>query len=183
MRPPFGQHPYRRRRWLRRPPAAPAAPAGFLRYAVVRYDSPWAIAAAHLGNGLRWKEILDESGATLVDGRGIVNTPEGPAVEDTARTIYPGQVLLLPPDATGLAPPPAPLAGPPPGPSADAAPPAPPQAPAPAAQLDPPPTTVWSGSIPAGPDSGTALGGAVRLTADVTMSPGARGSAARSRDG
>ncbi|MDQ2727565.1 MAG: hypothetical protein M3Y91_06825 [Actinomycetota bacterium] len=79
---------------------APAPPA-WVRYTVVRYDSPWAIAEEHLGNGLRWREIRDDLGTSLIEGHDG-DDGAGPAATDTtARIIYPGQVLLLPPDATG----------------------------------------------------------------------------------
>ncbi|MDQ1378430.1 MAG: hypothetical protein QOE15_2603 [Acidimicrobiaceae bacterium] len=77
------------------PPVSPAAPTPHVstparepsprRYVVKRYDSLWAIAEHHLGSGIRWREIRDAGGRQL-GGSGIA-----------ARTIYPGEVLLLPP--------------------------------------------------------------------------------------
>jgi DNA-binding SARP family transcriptional activator len=63
----------------------PSAPR---RYVVKRYDSLWAIAEHHLGSGIRWREIRDGGGRHL-GGNGVA-----------ARTIYPGEVLLLPPATT-----------------------------------------------------------------------------------
>ncbi|MDQ2724505.1 MAG: hypothetical protein M3Y36_03310, partial [Actinomycetota bacterium] len=79
---------------------APASPP-WLRYTVVRYDSPWAIAEHHLGNGLRWREIRDDHGDSLIEGSDEDDGPGMATIDTTARIIYPGQVLLLPPDATG----------------------------------------------------------------------------------
>lgn len=60
---------------------------------VQRHDSYWAIAERTLGDGLRWREILDLNvGRTLPDGTTII------AGDDTLHT---GWVLLLPADATG----------------------------------------------------------------------------------
>lgn len=137
-------------------PVAQASPP-WLRYIVVRYDSPWAIAEHHLGNGLRWREIRDHSGASLVVRQGAADDPGTAAAETTARTIYPGQVLLLPPDATGV--PGAasePLATPPPAP----------------VPITPPPvTTVWTGSVATG--AGATGSGATGLTATDANGPGA----------
>ncbi|MGQ0823782.1 MAG: LysM peptidoglycan-binding domain-containing protein [Actinomycetota bacterium] len=59
---------------------------------VQRHDSYWAIAERTLGDGLRWREILDLNvGRTLPDGTII-------AVGD--ETLHTGWVLLLPFDAT-----------------------------------------------------------------------------------
>lgn len=58
---------------------------------VQRHDSYWAIAERTLGDGLRWREILDlNAGRTLPDGTTII------AGDDTLHT---GWVLLLPTDA------------------------------------------------------------------------------------
>jgi nucleoid-associated protein YgaU/DNA-binding SARP family transcriptional activator len=68
---------------------------------VQRHDSYWAIAERTLGDGLRWREILDLNvGRTLPDGTSIL------AGDDTLHT---GWVLLLPVDATGDDGPPAPV--------------------------------------------------------------------------
>lgn len=142
-------------------------PTALVPYTVVRYDSPWAIAERHLGNGLRWREILDDHRASLVDGQETVATPSGPTTEDTARTIYPGQVLLLPPDATGVS-------GPPPAVGSDESPPAPttpsppPPAPSPSPvsspPISPPPvTTVWAGSTAAAATQGASMQPAVAV--------------------
>ena len=59
---------------------------------VQRHDSYWAIAERTLGDGLRWREILDLNvGRTLPDGTTII------AGDDT---LHSGWVLLLPADAT-----------------------------------------------------------------------------------
>ena len=70
---------------------ATQAEHGSVRYVVQRYDSPWRIAERHLGDGTRWREIRDEHGRSLVQ----VHQPG-------ARTIFAGQVLLLPVDAQVL---------------------------------------------------------------------------------
>ena len=72
-------------------------------YTVERYDTPWGIAEAHLGNGLRWREIKTADGGTLAtDDYRWVERDGRPDYEQQALTIYPGQRLWLPPDATGL---------------------------------------------------------------------------------
>lgn len=77
-------------------PAAPTAPTPAVDYPTVtvkRHDTYWAIAERTLGDGLRWREILDLNvGRTLPDGTTIT------AGDDTLHT---GWVLLLPADATG----------------------------------------------------------------------------------
>jgi DNA-binding SARP family transcriptional activator len=163
-------------------PAPPAAaPAGYVAYTVAPYDSPWAIAEAHLGNGLRWTQILDGQGRSLVDGQQVVAAPWGPAIEDTARTIYPGQLLLLPPDAAGV-PSPAAADQPPPPAAAPTPPPAAGPATSPVPPAPAPPTTVWTGTLPAGAEPATAgpvpgsaagpAGGApIELTAARTSRP------------
>lgn len=66
---------------------------------VQRHDSYWAIAERTLGDGLRWREILDLNvGRTLPDGTTILAGDE---------TLHTGWVLLLPADATGNDMPPA----------------------------------------------------------------------------
>lgn len=71
------------------PAAAPVPPAespGYERYVVRRFDSPWRIAEHHLGDGRRWREILDEQ--------------RRPLGERTSRVVIsPGQVLLVPTQA------------------------------------------------------------------------------------
>jgi DNA-binding SARP family transcriptional activator/LysM repeat protein len=60
---------------------------------VQRHDSYWAIAERTLGDGMRWREILEINvGRTLPDGTTIV------AGDDT---LHSGWVLLLPIDAVG----------------------------------------------------------------------------------
>lgn len=66
------------------PTAARAPAVGWVRYVVQRYDSPWAIAERHLGQGIRWREIRDGAGRPLDDGR------------TGARIIHPGEELQLP---------------------------------------------------------------------------------------
>ncbi|MDQ6782954.1 MAG: bacterial transcriptional activator domain-containing protein [Actinomycetota bacterium] len=124
--------------------AVPAgvAPSAFVRYRVVRYDSPWEIAERHLGNGLRWREIVDDTGASLVVEPPLAAGPSeesspGEASSASARIIYPGQVLLLPPDAAGI--PGTEAAGPPVG-----------AGPAPVTTATPvAPVTVWTGEATA----------------------------------
>lgn len=59
---------------------------------VQRHDSYWAIAERTLGDGLRWREILDLNvGRTLADGTTITAGDE---------TLHSGWVLLLPDDAS-----------------------------------------------------------------------------------
>lgn len=76
--------------------AAPTTPAPAVDHPTVtvkRHDSYWAIAERTLGDGLRWREILDLNvGRTLPDGTTIT------AGDDTLHTAW---VLLLPDDATG----------------------------------------------------------------------------------
>jgi DNA-binding SARP family transcriptional activator len=62
---------------------------------VERRDTLWAIAAKHLGDPLRWREIFQ-----LNEGRPLPDPPGG-RFTDPDR-IYPGQVLLMPADASGL---------------------------------------------------------------------------------
>jgi DNA-binding SARP family transcriptional activator/nucleoid-associated protein YgaU len=73
-------------------PAEPVAQAPVEQartYTVQRNDSWWEIAEAHLGDGLRWREIRSFNlGRTMPDGRSI-----GPQTE----TIHPGWVLRIPP--------------------------------------------------------------------------------------
>jgi DNA-binding SARP family transcriptional activator len=72
-------------------------------YTVERYDTPWGIAEAHLGNGLRWREIKTAEGGTLAtDDYRWVERDGRPDYEQQALIIYAGQRLWLPPDATGL---------------------------------------------------------------------------------
>jgi hypothetical protein len=94
--------------------AAAGVDAGRIPYTVVRYDSPWAIAQTHLGSGLRWKEITTSNGQSLILPGERPADVHGTWTEETNyRTIYPGQVLLLPPDATGVPAPPAATVTPP----------------------------------------------------------------------
>jgi DNA-binding SARP family transcriptional activator len=62
---------------------------------VQRRDTLWAIAGKHLGDPLRWREIFQ-----LNQGRPLPDPPGG-RFTDPDR-IYPGQVLLMPANATGL---------------------------------------------------------------------------------
>ena len=72
-------------------------------YTVERYDTPWGIAETHLGNGLRWREIKTADGGTLAtDMYRWVERDGRPDYEQQALTIYAGQRLWLPPDATGV---------------------------------------------------------------------------------
>ena len=70
-------------------------------YTVQRYDTPWGIAETHLGNGLRWREIKTADGGTLAtDMYRWVERDGRPDYEQQALTIYAGQKLWLPPDAS-----------------------------------------------------------------------------------
>ena len=69
----------------------PATDARQRTVTVQRHDSLWAIAERHLGDGLRWKEILD-----LNVGRML---PDGTTITATDDTLPTGTVLLLPADA------------------------------------------------------------------------------------
>jgi DNA-binding SARP family transcriptional activator len=60
-------------------------------------DTLWGIAERHLGDPLRWPEIWE-----LNRGRPLPNPPGGRFTD--ANRIWPGQELLLPPDAVGLPP-------------------------------------------------------------------------------
>jgi hypothetical protein len=85
--------------------ASPVISVGgnWIPYTVQRYDTPWGIAEAHLGNGLRWREIKTADGGTLAtDDYRWVERDGRPDYEQQALTIYAGQRLWLPPDATGL---------------------------------------------------------------------------------
>jgi len=82
-----------------------ARPAAQPTVTVQRHDSYWAIAERTLGDGLRWREILDLNvGRTLPDGTTIMAGDQ---------TLYAGWVLVLPSDA---------MVEPTTGPTADAAP-------------------------------------------------------------
>ncbi len=73
-------------------PGTAVAPADHPTVTVQRHDSYWAIAERTLGDGLRWREILDLNvGRTLPDGTTIT------AGDDT---LHAGWVLLLPADAS-----------------------------------------------------------------------------------
>ncbi|RMH80581.1 MAG: LysM peptidoglycan-binding domain-containing protein [Actinomyces sp.] len=72
-------------------PQAPPASA-LPTVTVQRHDSYWAIAERTLGDGLRWREILD-----LNVGR---VQPDGAVVAPNDDTLRPGWLLALPPDAT-----------------------------------------------------------------------------------
>ncbi len=64
-----------------------------VRYEVHRRDTLWDIAERHLGDPLRWPEIFElNKGRLQPDGRELKQ----------AHWIFPGWVLLLPPDATGV---------------------------------------------------------------------------------
>jgi len=68
-----------------------APPAAQPTVTVQRHDSYWAIAERTLGDGLRWREILDLNvGRTLPDGTTIMAGDQ---------TLYAGWVLVLPSDA------------------------------------------------------------------------------------
>ncbi len=74
-------------------PGTTVAPADHPTVTVQRNDSYWAIAERTLGDGLRWREILDLNvGRTLTDGTTITTGDD---------TLHEGWVLLLPADATG----------------------------------------------------------------------------------
>jgi DNA-binding SARP family transcriptional activator len=93
-------------------PAAPAAgwAAGWQRYVVHRYDSPWSIAERHLGDGSRWRELRDVHGRSLwrpihADGNEPHQREDEPRPRRAegrgeqagrARIIHPGEVLLIP---------------------------------------------------------------------------------------
>ena len=72
-------------------------------------DTLWGIAERHLGDPLRWPEIWE-----LNQGRPLPNPPGGRFAD--SNRIWPGQELLLPPDAVGLPPGERPEAQPPPVP-------------------------------------------------------------------
>jgi nucleoid-associated protein YgaU/DNA-binding SARP family transcriptional activator len=70
----------------------PTAPSpGQATVTVQRHDSYWAIAERTLGDGLRWREILD-----LNVGRTL---PDGTTIRAGDQTLYAGWVLVLPSDA------------------------------------------------------------------------------------
>ena len=73
-------------------PAPPRQPNGQVRYVVQRYDSPWSIAERHLGEGTRWRDILDADGRRLVES----STGRTRFHGSSARILHPGEVLLLP---------------------------------------------------------------------------------------
>lgn len=94
------------------PPAAPSpASASLPTYVVKARDTLWGIAARHLGDPLRWSEI-----ASLNEGR-----QEGGARFGDPHWIYPGWVLVLPADATGLEAPAAAVPAPTPAPTTEPA--------------------------------------------------------------
>jgi DNA-binding SARP family transcriptional activator len=85
-------------------------------------DTLWGIAERHLGDPLRWPEIWE-----LNRGRPLPNPPGGRFTD--ANRIWPGQELLLPPDAVDLPPGEPPATQPPPAPRPSQ--PEPPRPPAP----------------------------------------------------
>lgn len=72
---------------------APPAPAQRL-HTVTRGESLWRIAEQHLGNGQRWREILDLNLTRL--------QPGGRTLDAADPWLDPGWTLLLPTDATGV---------------------------------------------------------------------------------
>jgi nucleoid-associated protein YgaU/DNA-binding SARP family transcriptional activator len=72
-------------------PTMPAPAAAQPTVTVQRHDSYWAIAERTLGDGLRWREILElNAGRTLSDGT---------TIKAGDPTLYAGWVLMLPSDA------------------------------------------------------------------------------------
>ncbi len=120
------QHPVRKRYIVQaRPPGQP-------------HDTLWGIAQRHLGDPLRWPEIWD-----LNRGRPLPDPPGGHFTDEDR--IWPGQELLLPPDAVGVPP----LEHPTPSPRPP--PPTPPQLPGQQPPTPPPDRT--SPSAPAAPST------------------------------
>lgn len=61
---------------------------------IVRGDSLWALAQAHLGDGMRWQQIAElNTGRVMADGQAF----------DADRPLQAGWQLVLPADATGVA--------------------------------------------------------------------------------
>ena len=117
-------------------PVQPLAGAALPTYVVQPHDTLWGIADRHLGDALRWSEI-----AALNEGRA-----EGTSQFSDPHWIYPGWVLVLPADATGLPAPPA----------------APPVAPVPTDTPAPNPTT------PSTPRNGASPSGSPAVPAPTT---------------
>jgi DNA-binding SARP family transcriptional activator len=108
----ISQHPVLKRYIVQaRPPGQPR-------------DTLWGIAKHHLGDPLRWPEIWE-----LNRGRPLPNPPGGRFAD--SNWIWPGQELLLPPDAVGLPTGEPPETQPPPAPR--------PRQPEPSRQPAPPP--------------------------------------------
>ena len=99
------------------------------------HDTLWGIAERHLGDPLRWPEIWE-----LNHGRPLPDPPGGRFTDEDR--IWPGQELLLPPDAVGI-------------PSREHPPPAPPQPhqPQPPKQQPQPPPDQTPPTVPASPST------------------------------
>ena len=73
--------------------AAASTPTAIKTYSVVRYDTLWGLAEAHLRDPFRWHEIYDlNHGRVQADGRALTD-PD---------LIQVGWTLTFPADATGL---------------------------------------------------------------------------------
>jgi LysM repeat protein len=106
------------------PPPPPAAPPTVV--SVAPGDNLWDLAARHLGDPMRWRDIYNQNrGRPQPDGRRLENP----------NLILPGWQLALPPTAPPAPPPAEPTPAPPPAPATVPAPPparaGPPQRPAP----------------------------------------------------
>ncbi|HLY81406.1 MAG TPA: hypothetical protein VKQ71_00400, partial [Acidimicrobiales bacterium] len=77
------------------PDGGAPATGGSVRYVVQRYDSPWRIAERLLGDGTRWRDLLDEHGRSLADG-GPQSATHSRHQRDGARIIYAGEVQIVP---------------------------------------------------------------------------------------
>jgi DNA-binding SARP family transcriptional activator len=85
--------------------ATPLSLSAWTPYTIQRYDTLWAIAETHLGDPLRWREIKDAAGHTFATGTDTWLHVDGRAIDEAqSRTIYPGEIVYLPPNVGAVGP-------------------------------------------------------------------------------